>query len=58
MIGERLEVKAMIGIEPHRVYRFSKSTVLSLPDLTIKVNSCDDLKKNMHFYIKSTADVT
>ena len=46
----------MISIDPHSVYHFGYP--ISLPDLTIKVNYFDDLKKRSIFLIKTTADVT
>ena len=48
----------MISIDPDSVYHFGYLLFCSLPDLTTKVNSFDDLKKSRHFFIKSTADVT
>ena len=48
----------MISIDTHSVYHFGYPLFWSLPDLTTKVNSFDDLNKNRHFFIKSTADVT
>ena len=48
----------MISIDPHSVYHFGYPLVRSLPDLKTKVNSFDDLNKNRHFFIKSTAGVT
>ena len=44
----------MISIDPHSVYHFGYLLFCSLPDLMTKVNSFDDLKKNRHFFIKST----
>ena len=41
----------MIGIETQSVYQFGYPVFSALPDLTIKVNSFDDLKKNMHFLL-------
>ena len=48
----------MIGIDPQclDIHYFDPYHIL--PYLTTKVNSFDDLNKNKHFFIKSTADVT
>ena len=43
---------------PPGVYHFVYPQFLFLPDITTKINSFDDLKKNRHFFIKSTVDVT
>ena len=42
----------------HSVYYFGYALFLALPDLTIEVNYFDDLNKNKHSVIKSTADDT
>ena len=55
VIGESLVVTP-ISIDPHSVYHFGYPLFRSLPDLTTKVNSFDDLIK-VGFFIKSTAGV-
>ena len=40
MIGERMEVSSMIGIDPQNVYHFGYLVFLALSDLMTKVNSC------------------
>ena len=45
-----MEVTPMISIDPHSVYHFRYPLFRSLPDLTINVNSIDDLKKIGIFY--------
>ena len=41
----------MSSIDPHSVYHFGYPLFLSLPDLTTKVNSFDDLNKNRRFVL-------
>ena len=40
----------MVSIDPHIVNHFGYPLFCSLPDLTTKVNSFDDLKKNGHLW--------
>ena len=54
VIGERIEVMPMIGIDWHSAYNFGYPLFLSLPDLMTEINSFDDLNKNRHF-LKQTA---
>ena len=41
----------MIGIDPQSVNDFRHTLLLTLPDLTTKVNYFDDLNKNMYFSV-------
>ena len=53
-----MDVMPIIDIDPQIVCHFGYPLFLALPDLITKVNSFDDLKKNTHCFMKSTADVT
>ena len=57
VIGERMEVTPMISTDPQNVYHFGYPLFWTLPDLT-KLNSFNDLNRNTHCFIKSTADIT
>ena len=46
-----MSVMHMISIDPQRVYHFGYPLFRSLPDLTTKVNSFDDLNKNRIFLL-------
>ena len=50
VIGERMEVMPMIGIDPHSVYHFGYLLFCALLDLMTKVNCFDDLKKIGSFF--------
>ena len=53
-----MEIMPTISIDSQSVYHFGYPLFGSLPDLTTKVNSFDDLNKNRHFFIKHTARIT
>ena len=56
LIGERMEVRPTVGIDPHKVYHFVYTLFCALPYLATKINSFDDLNTNTHFR-KSTVGV-
>ena len=51
VIDEKMEVTPMISIDPHSIYHFGYRLFLSLPDLTTKVNSFDDLEKKIGIFL-------
>ena len=53
-----MEVTPIIDFDPKNVCHFGYPLFLALPNLITEVNSFDDLNKNAHCFMKSTADVT
>ena len=50
VISKRMEVRPMIGTDPHNAYHIRYPPFSALTDLTTNVNSFDGLKKNCGFH--------